>query len=488
MKGLASTTSRKVLLLLYGTLLVVGAALIAWVHSGQQRMLRQEAWSRLGGVTGTLAAQVDGGRVTRLLDTYDSRGMIIKNTQDAWYYVLHEALRKSAAATGLEQPLRILAYDTRKAELQVVVTSADRPELREPYQAPGTRAITAYLAGGSSDARRDVFGPQVAAFDAVHDAQGRVVGVVIAERPLDDLIAIARGRLWRNIGLAALVFLVIGFFLFRSVGRMVQREEDARSTWQQLHAGVTDSIAYAGKIQGALIPSPERFREQFADYFLLNRPKDVVSGDFHWYHRISDHECFVATADCTGHGLPGAMMAAIGCSLLNELVTQQPHLDPAELLGLLNERMVQALNQNGQRKGAGDGMDVALCRIDRNEREMLFAGAFRPLYWMHEGQLTVINGDRRPIGGSQHDPHRKFSVHRIAYHSGDRIYLFSDGYVDQFGGPGRRKFMTKRFNELLIAHQHMPMALQADVLERAFLDWKGANDQVDDVCVLGLAV
>lgn len=143
MKGLASTTSRKVLLLLYGTLLVVGAALIAWVHSGQQRMLRQEAWSRLGGVTGTLAAQVDGGRVTRLLDTYDSRGMIIKNTQDAWYYVLHEALRKSAAATGLEQPLRILAYDARKAELQVVVTSADRPELREPYQAPGTRAITA---------------------------------------------------------------------------------------------------------------------------------------------------------------------------------------------------------------------------------------------------------------------------------------------------------------------------------------------------------
>ena len=97
--------------------------------------------------------------------------------------------------------------------------------------------------------------------------------------------------------------------------------------------------------------------------------------------------------------------------------------------------MVIALQQNGQKKGAGDGMDIGLCRIDRRERELLFAGAYRPLYWMHDGQLTVINGDRQPIGGSHHDPDRKFTVHRVAYHAGDRIYLFSDGYVDQFGGP-----------------------------------------------------
>jgi serine phosphatase RsbU (regulator of sigma subunit) len=284
------------------------------------------------------------------------------------------------------------------------------------------------------------------------------------------------------------VFLVIGVFLFRSVGRLVQREEDARRSWQERHAGMADSIAYAGKIQGALIPRPERFREQFADFFVLNRPKDVVSGDFHWYHRISDDVCFVATADCTGHGLPGAMMAAIGCSLLNEVATQNPALDPAEVLALLSERMVHTMNQSGQRMGAGDGMDIALCRVDRTQRELLFAGALRPLYWMHEGQLTVINGDRKPIGGSQHQAHRKFSVHRIAYHPGDRIYLFSDGYVDQFGGPERKKFMPARLAELITANQHLPMALQSDALESAFLQWKGDNEQMDDVCVLGIAV
>ncbi len=133
-------------------------------------------------------------------------------------------------------------------------------------------------------------------------------------------------------------------------------------------------------------------------------------------------------------------------------------------------------------------MDIALCRVDRAQREILFAGAYRPLYWMHAGQLTVINGDRRPIGGNQHGEDRRFTVHRLAYQPGDRIYLFSDGYVDQFGGPERRKFMATRFNAMLQENQHLPLAMQAGVLERAFDAWKGANEQVDDVCVLGLAV
>jgi serine phosphatase RsbU (regulator of sigma subunit) len=133
-------------------------------------------------------------------------------------------------------------------------------------------------------------------------------------------------------------------------------------------------------------------------------------------------------------------------------------------------------------------MDIALCRVDRAQREILFAGAFRPLYWMHDGQLTVINGDRRPIGGNQHDAERRFTVHRLAYHAGDRIYLFSDGYVDQFGGPDGRKFMATRLSAILQQHQHLPLALQAEELERAFDAWKGAHEQMDDVCVLGLAV
>ncbi len=479
-----TTTTRKVLFALYGALFALGVGVIAWQHTGDRHALQHETLSRLGGITSTLAAQLDGGRVTTLLGKYDARGSIIRNTQDAWYYTLHEALRKSAAANGLSTPLQLVVYDSLKQELQVVVTSGQDPVFREPYAGGAAQALrtTADAPGRLTDAG------QLVAFDVLHDHRGRLVARVVAAEPIAALQAAATGRLWRNIGIALLTYLIIGLLLLRSVGTWVRREEEQRADLQQRHEGVNDSIAYVGKIQNALIPRPERYRELFDDFFVLNRPKDVVSGDFHWVHRINEHTCLVAQADCTGHGLPGAMMAAIGCSLLNELVVQHPDADPAALLGLLNDRMVQTLQQSGQRRGAGDGMDIALCRIDRREREILFAGAFRPLYWMHDGQLTVINGDRRPIGGSHHEGDRRFTVHRVAYHAGDRIYLFSDGYVDQFGGPERRKFMTARFNALLLEHRHMPLALQAERLEEAFLAWKGPLEQVDDVCVLGLAV
>ena len=488
MKKYFATTSRKVLLMLYGASLLIGVAIIIRSHRGEKVALQEQTMARLAGVTGTLSSQLDGGRITRLLKTYDSRGMLVKNTQDAWYYVQHGALQKSASAAGLTTPLLIVAYDAGKQELQTVVTSAERPELRNAYTGTAAKEISTYLQQSEGKALRITRAGELIAIDAVHDTQGRMVAALVARSPLTLLRKDSNAELVREIGFIGVLFAVIGLLLFRRVGRLVRHEEEERNNLQVRHDGITDSIAYAGKIQSAMIPSPERFREQFDDFFVLNRPRDVVSGDFHWYHRISEHECLVAAADCTGHGLPGAMMAAIACSLLNDLVRDKPEDDPAELLAELNRRLIRTLNQEGRRSGAGDGLDIALCRIDRKAHEILFAGAFRPLYWMHEGQLTVINGDRKPVGGSQHGNDRKFSVHRIAYHEGDSIYLFSDGYVDQFGGPDRKKFMTARFNEILLANHRMPMAMQAEALEEAFIQWKGTQPQVDDVCVLGIAV
>ncbi len=488
MKKYFATTSRKVLLMLYGASLLIGVAIIIRSHRGEKEALQEQTMARLAGVTGTLSTQLDGGRITRLLKTYDSRGMLVKNTQDAWYYVQHGALEKSAEAAGLTTPLLIVAYDEGKQELQTVVTSAERPELRNAYNGPATKEIKYYLQRKEGKPLRFVSAGELIAIDAVRDGQGQMVAALVARSPVASLRADSTAELVGEIGFTGLLFVLVGLLLFRRVGRLVRHEEEERSNLQERHDGITDSIAYAGKIQSALIPSPERFREQFDDFFVLNRPRDMVSGDFHWYHRISDHECLVAAADCTGHGLPGAMMAAIACSLLNDLVRDKPEDDPAELLAELNRRLIRTLNQEGRRSGAGDGLDIALCRIDRKAHEILFAGAFRPLYWMHEGQLTVINGDRRPVGGSQHGNERTFSVHRIAYHEGDSIYLFSDGYVDQFGGPDRKKFMTARFNEILVANHRMPMAMQAEALEQAFNQWKGTQPQVDDVCVLGIAV
>lgn len=488
MKKHFAATSRKVLLLLCAASLCIGLAFIIRDHRGRTGALQEQALARLSGVTGTLSAQIEGDRIARLLDTFDSRGMLVKNTQDAWYYVQHSALLKSADAAGLTDPLLIIAFDARKQELQTVVTSADRPELRNAYTGPAAMQVQRFLQQPDGPPLRMATPDALIAVDAVRDKQGRTVGALLARSSVDLIRAESRAELLRAIGFTVFLFAAIGLLLFRHVGRLVRREEEEHSSLQLRHEGITDSIAYAGKIQAALIPPPDRFREQFEDFFVLHRPRDVVSGDFHWFHRIDDHACLVAAADCTGHGLPGAMLAAIACSLLNDLVRDRPQDDPAALLAELNRRLVRALHQEGQRSGAGDGLDIALCRIDRSANEILFAGALRPLYWMHQGQLTVINGDRKPVGGAHHAPDRTFSVHRIAYQDGDSIYLFSDGYVDQFGGPDRKKFMTARFNEILVANHRLPMAMQAEALEQAFNAWKGAQPQVDDVCVLGIAV
>ncbi len=481
-----ASTTRKVLLAVYGTLLTLSVVLIAWLHHTTRRDLREEAIARLGSITSTLAAQMDGGRVTRLLQKYDSQGMLIKNTQDAWYYIMHETLRKSAGSNALELPLVVVAFDQEKDELQLVATSAPKPAFRSTCTGPNVHDLIAYLGSGRVDPGSHLAEEELSAFTALRDARGYVTAAVVASLPGDDVAAAARAALARNVIAAAVIFLLTGLFLFRSVGRWVKHEEDEHHIWQQRHEGMNESIANASRLQHALIPKPEVFSEQFDLFFVINRPKEIVSGDFHWYHRLDDDRCLVALADCTGHGVPGAMMATLGCSLLNDVVLQDPWRDPAEILHHLNQRMTQSLHQNGQRKGAGDGMDVALCRIDRHQREIIFAGAMRPLYWVHAGQLTVINGDRMPIGGSHFDPDRRFTGHRVAYHPGDRIYLFSDGYVDQFGGPQRKKFMVPRFNALLLSQPQLGLDAQADLLVRVFEEWKGKEEQVDDVCVVGL--
>lgn len=480
------STAHRVLLLLYGVSLGICVGLIGWSHVAQQQSLVRNAQAGAAGIVGTLSGELEGGRILRLLDRYDTRGMLVSTMQDARYYVLQQALERGARANDLSTPLTLVHFDVRKNELQVVATSEAHPHLRDRYNGACAPALIAFLREGRTVPELGVWGDQVAAFSPVRTVQGRTVAALIAERSQTALLDTARMRTLRMVLAATLLMLLFGWLVIRRVADLVRREEVERLLWKARHEGISDSIAYAGKIQDALVPKAERYREMFADHFILHRPKDLVSGDFHWYHRLSEDVCLVAAADCTGHGPPGAMIAAIGCSLLNELVAQFPGKDPAELLGLLNERLVAALDQEGRRKGAGDGMDIALCRIDRRERELLFAGAYRPLYWVHDGQLTVVNGDRRPIGGSHYDPHRKFTVHRVAYHPGDRLYLFSDGYVDQFGGPERRKFMAARFNDMLVANQQLDMSAQGELLERVFQEWKGDEEQLDDVMVLGL--
>jgi serine phosphatase RsbU (regulator of sigma subunit) len=218
---------------------------------------------------------------------------------------------------------------------------------------------------------------------------------------------------------------------------------------------------------------------------VVYKPKDIVSGDFYWFG-IKNGKKIIATVDCTGHGVPGAFMSMIGHNLLNQIISENGITEPDLILNALHQGVQAALKQGTNVVDTSDGMDVALCTIDTETNEVKYAGAYRPLFIVNGSNFEKIEADKNPIGGSQLDPDRKFTCHTYIAKAGDTLYMASDGYADQFGGEKGKKFMVKRFNELLLSMQDQNMQEQAQILENTFNKWRGNYQQVDDILVIGL--
>ncbi len=265
-----------------------------------------------------------------------------------------------------------------------------------------------------------------------------------------------------------------------------QRDYRARAMQLEQHnLNITDSINYARRIQSAIIPGEDEVRRFFKDSFVMTRPKDIVSGDFIWLHEVEPgQEYLVALADCTGHGVPGAMMSIVGHSLLNEIVENENITDPAAILERLNTEIIRSLRQKTS-ADSSDGMDVSITKISIPDRKVVFAGAYQPIYWIN-GKLNILKGDRQPIGGLHHNTNRKFTNHEFDISKGDALYFASDGYVDQFGGPEDKKFLSRRLAELLEKNHKYSMQAQSNIYKKTFDDWRQGRDQVDDVSLMGI--
>lgn len=249
---------------------------------------------------------------------------------------------------------------------------------------------------------------------------------------------------------------------------------------------ITQSIEYASRIQTALLPQPENMGDYMPEHFILFLPKDVVSGDFYWSAQVGQLLIF-AVADCTGHGVPGALMSMLGISFLNKIVLESKQIDPGLILNILREEVIKALRQKGKSDEQMDGMDIALCTYDRQKSELKFAGAYNPLYLVRQGTLHIVPADRMTISYPYGDA-GSFQTHTLNLQSGDQLYLFSDGYVDQFGGAERKKLKNKSFRELLLSISEERMEKQKIHLHEYFLSWKGNEEQYDDVSIIGVRI
>jgi serine phosphatase RsbU (regulator of sigma subunit) len=270
--------------------------------------------------------------------------------------------------------------------------------------------------------------------------------------------------------------------------------EESNQHLHLAHTKIKSSIQYAKRIQMALLPMQKMLSNNGLGFFVLYKPRDIVSGDFYWFAEVEEagsKKLVIAVADCTGHGVPGAFMTIMGTNLLNQIVKEKGIIAPAEILLALDNGVMSALGVeknpgNGQRKQQiQDGMDMSICVLDFDAQKLIYAGAKRPLYYFCQHQMQVIKGSKYPIGSTQY-AQKSFEEHEIDCIKGDALYMFSDGYVDQFGGEKNTKFMVKKFKNLLKEIEHLPMPNQKEFLERGFEDWKGFGRQTDDVLVLGL--
>jgi len=286
------------------------------------------------------------------------------------------------------------------------------------------------------------------------------------------------------VAIALLLVFGLVYFIWRNYRNkkkaniLLQAQRD-QIAYQKKH--ITDSIEYAKMIQTALLPSLELFSHRL-EHFVLFKPRDIVSGDFYWVEEF-DGKFLIVTADCTGHGVPGAFMSMLGISLLNEIVISKEVLRPDLILNRLRDKIIDVLKQE-TRSILKDGMDMTICLFDKENHQLQFSGANNPLYHISEGQLTLFKGDKMPV--AIHDVMEPFTLHQIQLKKEDTFYTFSDGFVDQFGGPNRKKFLAKNFKNLLVSIQDLSMMDQGNRLDEVFTDYRKEYEQVDDVVVIGV--
>jgi len=250
---------------------------------------------------------------------------------------------------------------------------------------------------------------------------------------------------------------------------------------------IMDSIYYARRIQTAILPSYALLDKYFKNYFIFYMPKDIVSGDFYWMS-VNSGLVMIAAVDCTGHGVPGAFMSIVGFNQLNNAVNVQKARKASDILNELNRGVIQTLNENSSETSIKDGMDMTLCVFDFKNRKLDFAGANNPIIHIRDNVMNKIKGDRFPIGAYVEGETQLFANNEVKLIEGDMIYMFSDGYADQFGGPENKKFFTKRFEQLLYDIHNEPLEQQKELLKSTLYDWMGNNDQVDDILVIGIKV
>ncbi len=416
--------------------------------------------------------------------------------------ILHQKARLDSLNKEIETKEKTLTEKQKVLDRQVVQISKQKGEISVQKQ-------TIVIQQTEVQVQKDTLSNQkgkIAVQMAKIDGQLKKIGEQESKIKV-QLEAIEKQKLVLYFVLLALLLVsFLGYYIYRSYkikkeanikleekNRTISLQKDEIEKQRDLAAAqrdqigyqkrhIEDSIMYAKRIQTALIPSLELFSDKL-EHFVLYKPLAIVSGDFYWVSAQANPQVIIS-ADCTGHGVPGAFMSMLGVTLLNEIVNGKHIIMPDQIIENLRQGIIKSLKQVAEEDSIKDGMDIAVCVVDFDKNILWYAGANNPLYLVRNGELTHYRADRMPV--AIHYKMEPFTLHKIDIQKGDAFYIFSDGFADQFGGPQQKKFMSMQLRETLVEMAGVPMLKQGERLNQIFEEWRGDSPQIDDVTLIGV--
>lgn len=501
MKRILKNSSTRVMILIFTTIIGITAFFLVFGYYNQLKLYKDAIYNKLEGIAITASLSIDGDTHQLLLEKYTEKGDLITREQDTLYSQLYHHLKDIEVNANLNSPIytlfRVSSSNSQTQFFYGVNSSDDMPDktFRDEYRLFPEVLLEKYKVGATIPAYETENGYWISAFHPFKNSEGDVVGVVEVDEKFNDFITRVNRQILWSAGISVLFISILAYFLIRSTRKILKNEEEmtknlllSKNIIETKNKDITDSINYAKKIQDAILPEEEYISNALPNSFIFFKPRDVVSGDFYWFSE--QHELnIIVLADCTGHGVPGALMSMIGTSLLSEIVNHRGITNPGEILDNLDTGIQKAfkkyLSDEIENK---DGMDISICTIDKSNTKLLYAGAFRPLIKIKNGAMEEYRGNRFPIGGGSSYKKTTFTTHEITIKKGDNFYMFSDGFPDQFGGIKEKKYMNKQFKKLLMSINPQPSSSKLKLLEKAFTDWKGEIEQLDDILVLGFEI
>ncbi|WP_158281481.1 PP2C family protein-serine/threonine phosphatase [Sediminitomix flava] len=493
----ARTLSTRILIVVCMTLLIATTYLTVQNYIEYLENTETAVQAKLAAIANTTALTLNGDVHEYVSEKYTKQGDINASFQDEHFMTLWKKLRTIKESNQLETEIYTLVWEEEKGFFEFVLHTSEQFFYRNPYKIFPATLKENYDKGGVIDGYETEHGMWISAFAPIKNSEGKVVGVIHVDESLDKFRDRAFSILIEDILLSFAVLIMglalVYFFLKRIMDTEEANKRELMASYQLItkkNKEISDSIQYANRIQKALLPSEVDLRKYFDKSYILYQGKEKVSGDFPFV--ISNKETgeiFVAAVDCTGHGVPGALLSVIGHFLLNKLIGKDRISDPGMILTTLHKEIVALLRQEENSEMTNDGMDIALVKIDPNTNELHFAGANRPLVINQGEEIKTIKGNRFPIGGTQYQSRLGelvFKTHILNYSSGNTIHLFSDGYQDQIGGPDGRKFLSRRLVNTIKDHEHIPLLELGEKMEGIFVDWKGNLRQLDDVLLIGI--